>query len=795
MIENLVFKKYGYSIFALALVLLLCMPLLLTGNWHAGDIIYEFYYNRAYGFSEMAKGEIPLWNPHQFTGYPFLESMQSSLFYPLNFLFIVLPTNWALVFTVVIHLFLAWWFMFILLRNWLDDPLAAFVGALVFALSGPITAHIYAGHITYLNAYVWLPIIVHFYRLGFKHHKIIYYIFAGAFSGVLFLTGYPQIFLFMAYIIVVYAIYEIAKLLFYKKTNEAGTGVLHLVLSGVICILISAVQLFPSLLFTRFSGREGGVSEEFATSFSMPPENIFTLLMPHILGDGVHALPNTAVAYWGRWLSWEIMPYAGIFCFLCFVLAFTFKNNKLRVLGVLMLVALICALGQYGSLYSYVYHYLPGFNLFRVPGRFLVPFVFGGALLVGLFLKESKSNEFLKSALKPLLIISGLIWVLVFTLLLILSDEKEGVSSFWRTVVAFSAQYDKAHLEPLPIDQVAFLQGSYAQVKHSLLVCLGMMTLILGFLFVSKHQNNARFFRVGLCILMTIDLLLFSHRYFVGGKDPITKLPSEIVAKIQSNPQTRIASKLDTEYLSVGSLAGISHVGGYDPAQLKVYSEFVNVLSDRKSSDELVIAEPIKPGNLLPLLSVKYLLLPKDATKYPHAEKVGTFENIDLYQLQRTVPRAYFVKGSTVIEEKEKRLQALKESYLQNQRVILQSKPKIPFSIEDVEKDTITWVKDSPHEIQLKLETKHPRMLVLTDAYYPLWQVHINKQKSEIFPVNHLFRGVIVPAGSSDVIFSYNKKPFYMSFGLTVLGLLIVIVACLFYLYQKRSSRVLEVTK
>jgi hypothetical protein len=55
------------------------------------DLASQFVHWRGFGFGEMSRGNLPLWNPHVYGGAPFLAGFQSALLYPLNVLYLVLP--------------------------------------------------------------------------------------------------------------------------------------------------------------------------------------------------------------------------------------------------------------------------------------------------------------------------------------------------------------------------------------------------------------------------------------------------------------------------------------------------------------------------------------------------------------------------------------------------------------------------------------------------------------------------------------------------------------------------------
>jgi len=56
-----------------------------------GDLVTAFYPARVFAARAVREAAIPLWNPYFLGGVPFLASPQSSLFYPPNFLYYMLP--------------------------------------------------------------------------------------------------------------------------------------------------------------------------------------------------------------------------------------------------------------------------------------------------------------------------------------------------------------------------------------------------------------------------------------------------------------------------------------------------------------------------------------------------------------------------------------------------------------------------------------------------------------------------------------------------------------------------------
>lgn len=80
----------------LGIVLALFGDLLFAGEGRAlsvewGDLATQFVHWRRFGAGELARGNLPLWNPHLYAGTPFFGGFQAALLYPPNWLHLLLP--------------------------------------------------------------------------------------------------------------------------------------------------------------------------------------------------------------------------------------------------------------------------------------------------------------------------------------------------------------------------------------------------------------------------------------------------------------------------------------------------------------------------------------------------------------------------------------------------------------------------------------------------------------------------------------------------------------------------------
>src|SRR5580693_6809100 len=68
------------------------------------DTSTYFLYQRQFGFEHVRAGHFPLWNPHIYSGVPFLGSFQTAMLYPPNWiLYLTLPLAKAIDYEFALH--------------------------------------------------------------------------------------------------------------------------------------------------------------------------------------------------------------------------------------------------------------------------------------------------------------------------------------------------------------------------------------------------------------------------------------------------------------------------------------------------------------------------------------------------------------------------------------------------------------------------------------------------------------------------------------------------------------------
>src|SRR5438093_7715876 len=135
------------------------------------------------------RGELPLWNPYNNCGVPFLAQWNTMPLYPPALIYLLLPLSWSLSFFCLLHLFWAGLGMYFLARRWTGNNFAASVAGGIFAFNGfSLNLLMWPSHIA---TFSWMPWVVLLVERGWREgdRKLI---IAGACGALQMLAGGPE---------------------------------------------------------------------------------------------------------------------------------------------------------------------------------------------------------------------------------------------------------------------------------------------------------------------------------------------------------------------------------------------------------------------------------------------------------------------------------------------------------------------------------------------------------------------------------------------------------------------------
>ena len=361
-----------------------------------GDAFQYFYPYWDARNAAFRAGELPLWSPELFMGAPLLANPQVGVYYPPNWLTAPLRAPAAIALSIVLHAALAlagtiWLFRLALSKRWLP----AFAAGIAYAFGGVILSHV--EQINQLQGLAWLPLLFALYHRALMGDGAwrAWLLLALAWSMQIF-SGHTQTVFISGLGLAVYGLSLGALRERGRIPIRALRPILPLALCFGLALLLALPQLLPSLELMELSNRSGGLSAREATAFSLPPRLLGRALLPsydgQLFGEYVASLGliGLGLALWG-------------------VAAPTGARAQRGLWSLLAVVGFGLALGRFNPLYMLLAE-APGFDLFRVPARFLALFALAMAMLAGLGVEALARAE---PKRRPALVIALLLLLLI----------------------------------------------------------------------------------------------------------------------------------------------------------------------------------------------------------------------------------------------------------------------------------------------------------------------------------------------------------------------------------------------
>ncbi|HJQ12697.1 MAG TPA: YfhO family protein [Gemmatimonadaceae bacterium] len=330
-------------------------------------------YIAGYAFREFAAntlrttGHFPLWNPYLFGGLPYVAAMHGDIFYPTFLLRMIMPTDVAMTWGFIIHIFLAGLFTYMFLRGLGYGFFGSLVGGLAYMMSGQIASSVSPGHDGKLFVSALFPLGLLFLQRGIRQGRNWAF---GAFAlivGLSVLSPHPQLLQYMLLASGAYALF-LAFATFDGVKLPRSVAIQRLALAFVAVIIglaIGAVQYLPVREYVKWSPRSGGLGDyASATSYAWPPEELLNVYLPQFSGMLDY--------YWGRNGIHFHSDYIGVIVLVLAGAAFiglrADPRRKMIYFWIgAMVIALLWSLGSATPFYHIPYAIIPGTKYFRAP--------------------------------------------------------------------------------------------------------------------------------------------------------------------------------------------------------------------------------------------------------------------------------------------------------------------------------------------------------------------------------------------------------------------------------------------
>jgi len=728
-------------------LIILCLAVAaLFYRFLVGEVIFwgvpllQFYPWREMAFNALRAGRLPLWNPLAGCGAPLLANYQTAVFYPPNWLYLIIPAEYAMGLVGMVHLIWAGLGMRAYLRRLGVDRLGQGVGAISFALSGYLVSRF--GFLSITSTVPWLPWLM--WAVDGVVEAEGKRVLRGAFSllagvaAMMLLAGHAQTAFYSLILAGAYGLWRVLGRS--ADADRAGKKrvMLMLMLAAVaLGIAVAAVQLVPTFELMQTSQRAGGVEREFALTYSFWPWRFLSLIAPDLFGSPARG------DWWGYGMYWEDAIYVGL---LTLLLAVRGVVRWLRerhtaspavqavpFFAVSLIPVVILALGKNTPLFPFLYDHIPTFNMFQAPTRWMVLAVF--ALCV---LGAVGADRFVVSE-------RGMFWS--------------------RLSLAGGAAVT-------PIALVVS-RGVSGEVRPSLpdaLIRLGVQVALMALLFLvwgraEKLARGRPAWETAALVLLALDLIS-AH----GGLNPTLPAsyyhqPSGLAETVAATApgartlylpedayQAEFEALLDVSDLHAGGRArwdelrasllpnlglidGVPSANNFDPLRVGHQDALIEALRGVRLSEAIESARRMGVG---------VLLAPRDL---PGMEQIARAGEIRAYRVPDPWPRVALADCA----ESESGLGCRPRS-----------------------NGVARIMSDMPERVAVHVEAEQAGYLLLLDTYYPGWTVKLDGQAVPLLQANSAFRAVQVPAGEHEIIFAYRPVSLLAGAAISGTGLLVL---------------------
>ncbi len=702
-----------------------------------GDFSGQFVAFAGYQFERMSRGEIPLWNPYNNGGLPFIADTQAAVFYPPRWLAIgmsSLSDGWSynsLQMEMTAHVLLGMLLMYLFARRLtLPDahsPLAAFCSAVIIGFCGYTTGYPPL-QLAVLEAAVWLPLCALGILEATRGRQIAFpgLALAGFGLGLSWLAGHPQTSWFITYVAVAYLLFRSLRL-----QNRWRSFVVGFVVLTAVTIGACAVSLLPGIEYLLLTSREAlGFA---AKGNGFPIRDIAQFVLP------------------GSVSQWSPL-YVGLpaLFFVAMATARGWRESRFWLLAACL--GLLHSLGESSAFYSVTYNFAPGLRFFRGQERAAVVVAHSLAILAGLGIVAAASwpnHALLRRALRYWRIFSSVLVGIAIIALFAWTTDAES----WG--------------------------GLFSIATHSALVACAACIVL------DRYLAEPRRIVAQLALAALIAFELFSVNMdhpavydSIPHAEQLGMTPSPLVQQVLDDPSPQPFRVdgfrgLEDNY---GSLYGLMDVRGISPLWLKaqlliIYADYVN--------------NPLS----WELYAVKYVFSGQSDLSVP-TQVIAQGEDarglVYLHRLEdpRAFARLYY--DADVVDNEQWAVELMGDiRYDERERIVVQQKPSLV--LDGIAAGGSAKVLSfAPEEIVIEVETSANALLSLSLPHYPGWKARLDGEPTPILRAYAGLSAIEIPAGQHRLVLHFAPDSFALGAlisGLTWLGLA---VAALLALIRRR---------
>lgn len=722
------------------------------------DVLVSVYPNRIFINSALQRGEFPLWNTYILSGHPVAADPNIALFYPTTIALGWLSAGNALDLHILLHLTIACFGMYALVRVWQGSRIGGIAAAAIFVGSSALT--VWQQYSNLLAAAAWLPWLIVCFERAHHSGRLRWVGLGGLVLGLMFLANFIQWTLYGLFFLACYALFLSIPKLMQRQWRSGITPLINGTAIVGIGLMVGAIQLIPFIELSALSKRTEPFSYAALQAATLPSIKLLTALIPNFFGT-----PTLANSGWGPSNYAESTLYWG---FLPTILALTTplwrRDKKAWFTWGMLLLGLSILLGLPTL---YVFKLLPGFNVLA-HNRLIFLVCFCGALLTGLVFQHIVQ-----------------------------------VGQRWRSLLIISIGILSARL--FIHWAIIYFRSRLPQQHTALLNDTRWMTMMMGGILVCLliPYVPARFARYlpafGLLLIIVADIARFSLPYnrFTMNEQQILPQSPILSELAQATDQRFVAVNNQTTSLLPNSLLalGIHEVGGYNSLVLQSYREFLRLIDgtdDTLSGTNMVVLNNPQPS-LVDLFGAEYVISTQPIVPAP--AKLTLLKQgggMWVYRNTQAAPRAIIVGTIQPVANREAAWQALANPAFRPCDFATVEMPSLPLAqVQPGCVGTATITAYTANRVTLTTNAIRDGFLVLSDVYYRGWRVTVDGAEQPVYPANGIFRGTPIKAGEHSVEFVFRPPSVFVGGAISLIGCIISVL--LSVIGHKRRASAIQV--
>lgn len=673
------------------------------------------------------------------------------------------------------------------------ESLSAAVAALSYGFTTYIPVILAAGHNSKYIALAWAPWMLLAFLYAMQRRSVVSALLFAVALAVNLRAGHVQITYYVTFAAGIWWLVEGVHA--FRGGDRAGflRGTGMLLLGSVLGLMMVAQPYMSHAEITPYTtrgsstgGTQGGMAWDYAMAWSQGPGELLTLLMADAYG-------GASPTYWGAKTFTGGPHYFGMITVLFLALAFWKVRDRITLaLSIGLLALILFALGENLSILNRpMFEFFPLFDAFRVPETWLSVAALLAALMAArgmaslVSIAESSGPLLQQPVFRLALGFGGLLLVFNVMGTTLLSFERPGERA------QIEAQIERANPGVSMSDPrvVQFVDEQLAQVTAERIEAFSadafrslFVVLLLGTLVYLLVNRRLPYWVVGFVVVgvLVVDLTGVARRHINTDRlSPVEDASASVRQfgfdtflvdqRVQEGGEGafRVLSLEFGQHPISNARPSFFHesLGGYSGAKLRLFQDFL---------DHLLFAGPAGVNtSALDMMDVGYLIasgpLPGFTPVFQDEETgQGVFRN------DERPGRAWLVDSVAIHPGYESVWASINSPSFDPATVALIT------ADADLNAETLTGsagdsqvsvTQYSAEDMTFAVRSSRDRLLVVSEVFYPPgWTATIDGEKTDIHQVNHLLRGIVVPAGDHEIRLAFRPASYRNSTLITSTG-------------------------